>query len=340
MEEEIQAFAGWLGSLEVLPTLTALRARGDEVVAQVLAENEGRWEALTERDRQRVEALAHAIAKRLLHEPTRTSRASTPTTATRASRSCASCSGSTTERRRRRGGGAARRGPRGFAPAVTTAAAADRDARQRLALAQARAVAALLPAPSELVTITTAGDVGRGAGDKSRWVGALEAALRAGEIDLAVHSAKDVPGELAPGTAIVAAPRRADPLDVLVGERRLADVREGARVGTSALRRRAQLLAARPDLEVVELRGNVDTRLRKLAAGEVDVLVLAAAGLDRLDRRREAGGALFGDVFVPAAGAGRDRRPGPRGQRCRRGRRRREPCPHPGMPAGRTGRRA
>jgi hydroxymethylbilane synthase len=135
-------------------------------------------------------------------------------------------------------------------------------------------------------------------------VGALEAALDAGDIDLAVHSAKDVPSELAAGTAIVATPRRADPMDVLVGERQLHDVREGARVGTSALRRRAQLLAVRPDLHVVELRGNVDTRLRKLAAGEVEVLVLAAAGLDRLERRREAGGALFGDVFVPAPGQG------------------------------------
>src|SRR6185312_930279 len=105
-------------------------------------------------------------------------------------------------------------------------------------------------------------------------------------------------------TAIVAAPRRADPVDVLVGEHSLDAVREGARVGTSALRRRAQLLAARPDLEVRDLRGNVDTRLRKLAAGEVDVLVLAAAGLDRLQRRDEAGGALHGDVFVPAAGQG------------------------------------
>jgi hydroxymethylbilane synthase len=173
-----------------------------------------------------------------------------------------------------------------------------------LALAQARAVAALLAADTELVPIATAGDVDHGRGDKSRWVGALEAALVAGEIDLAVHSAKDVPGELAAGTAIVAAPRRADPTDVLVGERRLAGVRDGARVGTSALRRRAQLLAERPDLDVVELRGNVDTRLRKQAAGEVDVLVLAAAGLDRLGRRDEAGGALTGAVFVPAPGQG------------------------------------
>ena len=173
-----------------------------------------------------------------------------------------------------------------------------------LALAQARAVGTALEVETELVPITTAGDVDRARGDKSRWTGALEAALLAGEIDVAVHSAKDVPGELAAGTAIVAAPRRADPNDVLVGERALDAVREGARVGTSALRRRAQLLAARPDLDMAEIRGNVDTRLRKLAGGEVDVLVLAAAGLDRLDRRSEAGGALTGDVFVPAAGQG------------------------------------
>jgi hydroxymethylbilane synthase len=173
-----------------------------------------------------------------------------------------------------------------------------------LALAQARAVAEALPVAAELVHITTAGDVDRAAGDKSRWVGALETALLAGEIDLAVHSAKDVPGELAPGTAIVAAPRRADPFDVLIGEPGLHAVREGARVGTSALRRRAQLLALRPDLDVRELRGNVDTRLAKRAAGEVDVLVLAAAGLERLGRGAEAGGRLRGELFVPAPGQG------------------------------------
>src|SRR5918996_3292147 len=156
----------------------------------------------------------------------------------------------------------------------------------------------------ELGTIRPAGDVDRARGDKSRWVGALESALLSGEIDLAIHSAKDVPGELAPGTVIAATPRRAEPFDVLVGEDGLDSVREGARVGTSALRRRAQLLAARPDLEIHELRGNVDTRLRKLAAGEADVIVLAAAGLARLDRMREAGGRLDAELFVPAAGQG------------------------------------
>jgi hydroxymethylbilane synthase len=168
-----------------------------------------------------------------------------------------------------------------------------------LALAQARSVAALLDVEVELVPITTAGDVDRARGDKSRWVSALEVALLAGEIDLAVHSAKDVPGELAAGTALVATPRRAEPFDAVVGS-----LREGARVGTSALRRRAQLLAERPDLEVVDLRGNVDTRLAKRSAGEVDALVLAAAGLDRLGRRMEADALLVHGVFVPAPGQG------------------------------------
>jgi hydroxymethylbilane synthase len=164
-----------------------------------------------------------------------------------------------------------------------------------LALAQANWVAARLDG-AEVVVLRTSGDDGRAAGDKSRWVDTIEAALVDGEIDLAVHSAKDVPGVLADGTVIAAVPEREDPRDVMVGS--------GRRVGTSSLRRRAQLLAADPDREVVDLRGNVDTRLRKRAAGEVDVLVLAAAGLDRLDRRREGGGTLNGGVFVPAPGQG------------------------------------
>jgi hydroxymethylbilane synthase len=173
-----------------------------------------------------------------------------------------------------------------------------------LALAQARWVAERLPGDVAIVEITTAGDLQRAAGDKSRWTGALERALAAGEIDLAVHSAKDVPGELAGGTRIAAVPSREDPRDVLVGAPSLDAVPEGARVGTSALRRRAQLLAVRPDLDVVELRGNVDTRLRKLADGEVDALVLAAAGLARLRRDDVVAGPLDGGVFVPAPGQG------------------------------------
>jgi hydroxymethylbilane synthase len=172
-----------------------------------------------------------------------------------------------------------------------------------LALAQARWVAARL-GDVEVVEVTTAGDLDRARGDKSRWTGALEQALLAGEVDIAVHSAKDVPGELAEGTEIVAVPPREDPRDVLVGAPSLDSLGAGARVGTSSLRRRAQLLAVRPDLDVVELRGNVDTRLRKLAAGEVEALVLAAAGLARLGRDDVVAAPLEGDVFVPAPGQG------------------------------------
>lgn len=172
-----------------------------------------------------------------------------------------------------------------------------------LALAQAGWIAERMPGAT-LVPITTAGDLNRSAGDKSRWTGALEGALVLGEVDLAVHSAKDVPGELGEGLALIAAAGRVASPDVLVGADSLDALPAGARVGTSAPRRRAQLLAAREDLEVVELRGNVDTRLRKLAAGEVDALVLARAGLERLGRLDEAGGELTGEVFVPAAGQG------------------------------------
>jgi hydroxymethylbilane synthase len=173
-----------------------------------------------------------------------------------------------------------------------------------LALAQARWVAERLPGEVTIVEITTAGDLARDVGDKSRWTAALERALVAGEIDVVVHSAKDVPAKLAEGTEIAAVPPRADPRDVLVGGRSLDALPAGARVGTSALRRRAQLLAVRPDLDVVELRGNVDTRLRKLAGGEVDALVLAAAGLARLGRDDVVTAPLEGDVFVPAPGQG------------------------------------
>jgi hydroxymethylbilane synthase len=173
-----------------------------------------------------------------------------------------------------------------------------------LALAQARWVAERLEPEVELVEVTTAGDLRRDVGDKSRWTGALERALVAREVDLVVHSAKDVPGELADGTEIAAVPVRADARDVLVGAPSLAALAPGARVGTSALRRRAQVLAVRPDVNVVEVRGNVDTRLRKLADGEVEALVLAAAGLERLGRADVTAAALEGDVFVPAPGQG------------------------------------
>jgi hydroxymethylbilane synthase len=170
-----------------------------------------------------------------------------------------------------------------------------------LALVQAREVAAALGG-AEIVTITTSGDRDRAHGDKERWVREIDAALLRGDVDVAVHSAKDVPGRLHEGIAIAAVPRRADPRDALCGAASLDDLREGARVGTSSLRRSAQLRALRDDLEVLELRGNVDTRLRRLQDGDYDAIVLARAGLERLGRGAEATGTL--DEMIPAAGQG------------------------------------
>jgi hydroxymethylbilane synthase len=182
-----------------------------------------------------------------------------------------------------------------------------------------------------------------GGGDKSRWVAGLEQALLAGEIELAVHSAKDVPGALAAGLELLGAPVRAAAEDALVGAGSLQELPEGGYVGTSSVRRAAQLRAARDDLHVVSLRGNVDTRLRKLAnrtggsssalaghsigegprarAGHpagahedagagtedeprLDAIVLARAGLQRLGRERDIGCVLDAARFVPAPGQG------------------------------------
>jgi hydroxymethylbilane synthase len=126
-----------------------------------------------------------------------------------------------------------------------------------------------------------------------------------GRADVGVHSAKDLPAGMSGGLAIAAVPARADARDVWIGPgSSLDDVPEGARVGTASLRRRAQLLAARPDLRVEELHGNVDTRLRKLAEGELDAIVLAAAGLRRLGRESEAAFAIPPETMTPAAGQG------------------------------------
>lgn len=185
--------------------------------------------------------------------------------------------------------------------------------RSALALAQSRAVAAELAAHGHrvrLLELVTTGDrwsaSGReGTADRGMFVKELEEALRDGRADLAVHSAKDLPTELPPGLAVLAVPPREDPRDVLVGAPGgLAALPAGARVGTGSPRREAQLRAARPDLDVVPIRGNVDTRLGKLRAGTVDALVLAAAGLARLGIAPDDAVPLEVDVSTPAPGQG------------------------------------
>jgi hydroxymethylbilane synthase len=170
----------------------------------------------------------------------------------------------------------------------------------KLALTQSGMVADLLGG-AELVEVSSDGEPG----DKSRFVRAVENAVLDGRADIGVHSAKDLPGEEVEGLEVVAVPTREDPTDAWIGAgTSLADAPEGARVGTVSLRRKAQLLAARPDLRILDLNGNVDTRLRKLAEGDYDAIILATAGLRRLGREDEIGFRLSEDRMVPAAGQG------------------------------------
>ena len=181
-----------------------------------------------------------------------------------------------------------------------------------LSLAQAAEAEAALAAigfEAERVIIRTEGDRDQRSplseiGGRGVFARALEEALLAGEIDVAAHSAKDVPPAMLEGTAIAAVLRRADVRDALIARdgSTLASLPPNATIGTGSARRAAQLRAARPDLRIAPIRGNVDTRLRKLAEGEVDALVLAAAGLARLGRLGEAAELLPIDLMMPAPG--------------------------------------
>jgi hydroxymethylbilane synthase len=170
-----------------------------------------------------------------------------------------------------------------------------------LALAQAGHVASLIGG-AELVEVITSGDRRRDVDDKREWVTEIEDALAEGRADLAVHSAKDVPADLPEGFVLAGFPAREEPWDALCGAPSLAALAPGARVGTSSLRRAAQLHALRPDVEIVELRGNIDTRLRKLREGGYDAIVLALAGLKRLGLQGDAGCVL--PELVPSPGQG------------------------------------
>lgn len=184
----------------------------------------------------------------------------------------------------------------------------------QLALWQANHIAHMLTAQGhevEIEIIKTTGDrlqevTFAQVGSKGMFTKEIEEALAAGQVDLAVHSLKDLPTELPEPFALAATPPRVDPRDVLVSVRyaSLAELPHGARVGTSSQRRRAQLKAIRPDLQAEEFRGNVDTRLRKLSEGQMDAILLAAAGLDRLGRADWVRERLDPADFCPAAGQG------------------------------------
>jgi hydroxymethylbilane synthase len=184
----------------------------------------------------------------------------------------------------------------------------------QLAVWQAEHVAALLKAQGhtvEIEIIKTTGDRMQEAtfaevGSKGMFTLEIEETLEAGHIDLAVHSLKDLPTELPAQFVLAATPTRADARDVFVSRdyASLAELPAGARVGTSSLRRRALLRHIRPDLEYIEFRGNVDTRLRKLSEGQAEAILLAAAGLDRLGRDEWVRERIAPEVMCPAPGQG------------------------------------
>lgn len=142
-------------------------------------------------------------------------------------------------------------------------------------------------------------------GDKGLFVKEIEVALLEGRIDAAVHSMKDLPSEMTEGLAIGAVPPRVDPSDVLLSKKgRLFDLHSGAKVGSSSLRRKAQILHARPDLKLEDLRGNLDTRIRRLESGDYDAIILAYAGLYRLKWDGDIAERLPHDICLPAVGQG------------------------------------
>lgn len=183
--------------------------------------------------------------------------------------------------------------------------------RSALARAQtdwvlARLSRAVPDTPLELVPLDASGDWDRSLGGSPDFTDSLDRALIRGELDLAVHSAKDLPVELDPRLELVACPRRADARDclVLARPRRAESPPHGARIGSSSLRRRAQLLRWRPDLNVVEIRGNVDTRIGLVRSGAIDGAVLAIAGITRLGRADEIDRPLPASSFLPAPAQG------------------------------------
>ena len=271
--EEVGRYEAWRRAARLAPLIQALRDRGDRAVAAELARLGPKLAGLSDRERETVEALARGVAAKLLHDPIVRLREATSA-----------------------GEGAARAAAELFdlhIPAADSAsrtrrAPSDRDTE--IAAGAGPGSGGGRPALDDRRRIRARrhghlGDRGASgasspAGVKGLFVAEIVRALQQGSVDIAVHSAKDLPSEDPEGIVVAAVPERADPFDVLVT--RDGHISNGAVIGTSSLRRRAQLLRSRADLKVVDLRGNVDTRLRKLDEGVVDALVLAAAGLARL----------------------------------------------------------
>ncbi len=298
IKREVAAFQRWLEELNVVPTIVSLREKAEAIRKQEMAKALRKLHNLSEEERATIDALTASIVKKLLHSPIVNLKKEADTV-------------------------------EGSKFLLSIRHLFDLDTRLNrpirvgsrgslLALQQTdwilRQLASFFPQVSlQKVLIKTIGDLTQTSnvplakvGDKGIFIKEIEEALLQEKIDLAVHSIKDLPSQLPPGLIIGAITEREDPRDVLVSRTGLPldKLPKGARIGTSSLRRHAQLLHYRPDLVVLPIRGNIDTRLRKLATGEYDAIVLAAAGLVRMNWEEKITEYLDPDLFLPAVGQG------------------------------------
>ncbi|MFN4218561.1 MAG: glutamyl-tRNA reductase [Candidatus Bipolaricaulia bacterium] len=290
IQEEAQAFMNWLRERQVAPWISLLRARAEAIRQEQLRWALPKLDPLDSRQREVIEKLTVRLTNKLLHGHTERLKL----LAQRSERPVELFSELFGIRPDEIGNEKLIVGTRG----------------STLALAQTQQVIEHLRKSFSSIEFTTkviktSGDQGR-LGEVGAFVKELEQALLRREIDLCVHSLKDMPTQLPEGLTIAAVPERTDPRDVLISRDglKLMELRMGARVGTDSPRRAAQLLAVRPDIVIVPVRGNVDTRLRKLDKGQYDAIVLAAAGLTRLGLQQRITEYLSTDVMLPAPGQG------------------------------------
>ena len=307
IEREVGVYLNWLRSLDVVPTIVSLRERVEEIRDAELQKAMGRLGDLTPEQREAIAAMSRAMVNKILHQPM-----------TELKRRAAHQEGPryTTVLRRLFGLDPSPDIRRGTGASATPKVLRIGTRASVLALWQAKHVAARLQAAwpdanVSFVAMKTAGDKIQQValsqvGGKALWVQSMEEALLDGRIDLIVHSMKDVPTDLPHGLTIAAVTEREDPRDVLISRSglTLAELPPGAALGTSSLLRQAQILHRRPDLRMVVLRGNVHTRVRKLDAGELDAIIVAAAGIKRLGLSERITEYFSPDVCLPAIGQG------------------------------------
>ena len=323
---EVDKFESRLQTLDVVPTIVSLQEHLETVRQAEIDRVRGRLGTLTPEQELAVEALSRGIINKIMHTPITTLKSaaresSEATTVIDLVRKLFGLREPQKSRRRRCHHSEQRK--TGSAKLMARLRIGSRGSQ--LALWQANHISALLRERGhevELEIIKTTGDkitdvALAQVGTKGMFTKEIEEALAEGRVDLAVHSLKDLPTELPPGFELVAITTRVNPRDVFLSVKydSIKALPQGARVGTSSLRRQAQLKASRPDLVIHPLRGNVDTRMRKLEEGEYDAIILAAAGLTRLGKTRAGEGSPVGRVHVSSGRTGRAWHRDPR-RRC------------------------